>query len=99
MVWNDNMMVPKGSANKANAEAFMNFYYDPVNAAELAAYIWYVSPVTGAKEAVMDIAPELADSELIFPTEATLANAHIVKAFTEEEEAIVNQAVAAATGV
>jgi hypothetical protein len=47
----------------------------------------------------MDIAPELADSELIFPTDATLANAHIVKAFTEEEEAIVNQAVAAATGV
>ena len=99
MVWNDNMMIPKGSANKANAEAFMNYYYDPVNAAELAAYIWYVSPVTGAKEAVMDIAPELADSELIFPTEATLANAHIVKAFNEEEEAIVNQAVAAATGV
>ena len=99
MVWNDNMMIPKGSANKANAEAFMNYYYDPVNAAELAAYIWYVSPVTGAKEAVMDIAPELADSELIFPTEATLSNAHIVKAFTEEEEALVNQAVAAATGV
>jgi spermidine/putrescine transport system substrate-binding protein len=99
MVWNDNMLVPKGSANKANAEAFMNYYYDPVNAAELAAYIWYVSPVTGAKEAVMEIAPELAESELIFPTEATLANAHIVKAFNEEEEALVNQAVAAATGV
>jgi spermidine/putrescine transport system substrate-binding protein len=99
MIWNDNMMIPKAAANQANAEAFMNFYYDPVNAAELAAYIWYVSPVTGAREAVMDIAPELADSELIFPTEATLANAHIVKAFTEEEEAIVNQAVAAATGV
>jgi spermidine/putrescine transport system substrate-binding protein len=99
MIWNDNMLIPKGAANKANAEAWMNFYYDPVNAAELAAYIWYVSPVTGAKEAVADIAPELADSELIFPTDATLSNAHIVKAFNEEEEAVVNQAVAAATGV
>jgi len=99
MVWNDNMMVPKGAANKANAEAFMNYYYDPVNAAELAASVWYVSPVTGAKDAVMEIAPELADSELIFPTEATMSNAHITRAFTEEEEAIVNQAVAAATGV
>jgi spermidine/putrescine transport system substrate-binding protein len=77
----------------------MNFYYDPVNAAELAAYIWYVSPVVGAKEAVVDIAPELADSELIFPTEATLSNAHIVRSFTEEEEADVSQAVSAATGV
>jgi spermidine/putrescine transport system substrate-binding protein len=99
MIWNDNMLIPKGAANKANAESWMNFYYDPVNAAELAASIWYVSPVVGAKEAVADIAPELADSELIFPTEATLANAHIVRAFNEEEEAEVNQAVAAATGV
>ncbi|HEY7563846.1 MAG TPA: spermidine/putrescine ABC transporter substrate-binding protein [Acidimicrobiia bacterium] len=99
MIWNDNMMIPKGAANKANAEAFMNFYYDPANAAELAAAIWYVSPVVGAKEAVADIAPELADSELIFPTEATLSNAHIVRAFTEEEEAVVNDAVAAAMGV
>jgi spermidine/putrescine transport system substrate-binding protein len=99
MIWNDNMLIPKGATNKANAEAWMNFYYDPVNAAELAAYIWYVSPVSGAKEAVADIAPELADSELIFPTEATLSNAHIVKSFTEEEEAEVSQAVSAATGV
>jgi len=99
MIWNDNMMIPKGAVNKANAEAWMNFYYDPVNAAELAAFIWYVSPVVGAKEAVADIAPELADSELIFPTEATLSNAHLVKSFSEEEEAELNQAVAAATGV
>jgi spermidine/putrescine transport system substrate-binding protein len=99
MIWNDNMLIPKGAANKANAEAWMNFYYDPVNAAELAAYIWYVSPVVGAKEAVAEYAPELADSELIFPTEETLANAHIVRAFNEEEEARVNEAVSAATGV
>ena len=99
MIWNDNMLIPKGAVNKANAEAWMNFYYDPVNAAELAAYIWYVSPVVGAKEAVADIAPELEDSELIFPTEATLSNAHIVRSFTEEEEATVSQAVSAATGV
>jgi spermidine/putrescine transport system substrate-binding protein len=99
MIWNDNMLIPKGAANKANAEAWMNFYYDPVNAAELAAYIWYVSPVVGAKEAVAEIAPELADSELIFPTEATLSNAYIVRSFNEEEETKVNEAVSTATGV
>jgi spermidine/putrescine transport system substrate-binding protein len=93
------MLIPKGAANKASAEAWMNFYYDPVNAAELAAYIEYVSPVVGAKEAVAEFSPELAESELIFPTEETLANAHIVKAFNEEEEARVNEAVSAATGV
>ncbi|HKX74479.1 MAG TPA: ABC transporter substrate-binding protein, partial [Acidimicrobiia bacterium] len=99
MIWNDNMLIPKGAANKANAEAWMNHYYDPAIAAELAAYIWYVSPVVGAKEAVVEIDPELAEEPLIFPTEDLLANSHIVKSFTEEEEAVVNQAVAEATGV
>lgn len=99
MIWNDNMLIPKGAANKANAEAWMNHYYDPAIAAELAAYIWYVSPVVGAKEAVVEIDPELAEEALIFPTEDLLANSHIVKSFTEEEEAVVNQAVAEATGV
>jgi len=99
MIWNDNMMIPKGAANKANAEAWMNHYYDPVIAAELAAYIWYVSPVNGAREAVADIDPALAEEPLIFPTAELLANSHIVRAFNEEEEAIVNEAVAEAAGV
>lgn len=99
MIWNDNMMIPKGAANKANAEAWMNHYYDPPIAAELAAYIWYVSPVSGAREAVAEIDPALAEEPLIFPTEELLANSHIVRAFTEEEEAIVNTAVAEAAGV
>ncbi len=99
MIWTDNMLVPKGAANKANAEAWMNHYYDPAIAAELAAWVWYVTPVVGAKEAVAEIDDSLVDEELIFPSEELLANAYIVKAFTEEEEAVVNEAVAAATGV
>ncbi len=99
MIWNDNMLVPKGAANKANAEAWMNHYYDPEIAAELAAYIWYVSPVTGAREAVVAIDPALAEEPLIFPTADLLTNSHIVRAFSEEDEAIVNEAVAEAAGV
>ena len=53
----------------------MNFYYDPVNAAELAAWVNYICPVEGAKEEMEKIDPELADNQLIFPTETTLANA------------------------
>jgi spermidine/putrescine transport system substrate-binding protein len=98
-LWTDNMLIPKGAANKEGAEKWMNFYYQPDIAAELAAYIWYVSPVVGAKEAVMDIDASLAEEPLIFPTEDVLANAHIVRAFDEDEEAQVNEAVSAATGV
>jgi spermidine/putrescine transport system substrate-binding protein len=61
--------------------------------------VWYVSPVEGAKEAVADIDPALADEPLIFPTPELLANSYSVRSFTEEEEATVNEAVAAATGV
>ena len=99
MIWNDNMIVPKGAANKAGAEAWMNHYYAPDIAAELAAYIWYVSPVSGAREAVAAIDPTLADEPLIFPTAELLTNSHIVRTFTEEEEEIVNVAVAEAAGV
>ncbi|MCI0426209.1 MAG: spermidine/putrescine ABC transporter substrate-binding protein [Actinobacteria bacterium] len=98
-LWTDNMLVPKGAANKAGAEAWMDFFYQPEIAAQVAAYVWYVTPVEGALEAVMDIDPALAEEPLIFPTPEVLANAHITRAFTEEEEEIVNEAVSAATGV
>ena len=45
----------------------MNYYYDPEIAAEVAAYVNYISPVVGAKEAMVKIDPELADNQLIFP--------------------------------
>jgi spermidine/putrescine transport system substrate-binding protein len=98
-VGTDNMLILKGTENKANAEAWMNFYYDPAIAAQLAGGVWYVTPVEGAREAMESIDPELASEPLIFPTEELLANAHIVRAFTEEEETTVNEAMSAATGV
>jgi spermidine/putrescine transport system substrate-binding protein len=95
----DNMMIPKGAANKASAEAWMNFYYQPDVAAELAAYILYMSPVEGAREAIAEIDPALAEEPLIFPSSDVLANAHGVRSFTEEEELTVTEAFATAVGL
>ena len=95
----DNMLIPKGAANKANAEAWMNFYYQPDVAAELAAYILYMSPVEGAKEAIAEIDPALAEEPLIFPSSDVLATAHGVRSFTEEEERTVTEAFATAVGL
>ncbi len=50
-LWNDNFLIPIGSPRKANAEALINYYYDPVVAAEVAAWVNYITPVVGAKEA------------------------------------------------
>lgn len=99
MLWTDNMLIPKGAANKANAEAWMDFYYRPEVAAELAYWVWYVSPVDGAQEAMADIDPEFVDQPLIFPSEEIQANSFIFRALDEEEENTLNAAVAEATGV
>jgi spermidine/putrescine transport system substrate-binding protein len=95
----DNMLIPKGAANKANAEAWMNFYYQPDVAAEVAAYILFMSPVEGAREAIAEIDPALAEEPLIFPSADVLATAHGVRSFTEEEESTVTEAFATAVGL
>jgi spermidine/putrescine transport system substrate-binding protein len=82
----DSFVVPMGSAHKKNAEALINYYYDPVNAAELAAYVNYVTPVVGAKEEMLKADPELAENPLIFPSEEFLSNVFAFRALTGQEE-------------
>jgi spermidine/putrescine transport system substrate-binding protein len=72
-LWSDNFMIPMGSAHKANAEELINYYYDPAVAAQVAAYVNYITPVVGAQEEMMKIDPALASNPLIFPDAATLA--------------------------
>lgn len=85
-LWNDNFLVPIGSPRKANAEALINYYYEPEVAAEVAAWVNFITPVEGAKEAAMAIDPELAENQLIFPNAETLAQAHVFRALTGAEE-------------
>ncbi len=85
-LWNDNFLVPIGSSRKANAETLMNYYYEPEVAAEVAAWVNYITPVVGAKEAAAAIDPELAENQLIFPDEQTLSTAHIFRALSGAEE-------------
>jgi len=85
-LWNDNFLVPVGSSRKANAETLINYYYEPEVAAEVAAWVNYITPVVGAKEAAVAIDPELAENQLIFPNEETLSQAHIFRSLTPAEE-------------
>ncbi len=85
-LWNDNFIVPIGSPRKTNAEKLIDFYYDPEVAAEVAAWVNFITPVVGAKEAAAAIDPELAENPLIFPDEAFLENAHIFRSLSGAEE-------------
>jgi spermidine/putrescine transport system substrate-binding protein len=86
-IWSDAMMVPVGSTHKKNAERLIDYYYDPVVAAQLAAWVNYVCPVPAAQEELAKIDKSLARSPLIFPTESDLANIYISRDITAEEEA------------
>ena len=74
ITWSDNMVIPVGAPNPDAAYAFMDYVYDPANQAQIAAYNSYVTPVTGVQEIFEKDQPDLAKSELIFPTEDYQAN-------------------------
>jgi spermidine/putrescine transport system substrate-binding protein len=71
----DTMVIPTGG-DVYTASTFMNFFYDPKIAAQVEAYINYISPVKGTKEAITEIDPALAEDPLIFPTPEVLENIH-----------------------
>ncbi|MFI5691620.1 spermidine/putrescine ABC transporter substrate-binding protein [Kribbella sp. NPDC051586] len=73
MLWSDNMLVSNKATHKINAEALMNYYYEPEVAATLADWVNYICPVQGAKKAMETVDPDVVDDPLIFPDEATLA--------------------------
>ncbi|MCU1545526.1 MAG: spermidine/putrescine transporter substrate-binding protein [Homoserinimonas sp.] len=91
-IWNDNFVVPIGSTRKTNAESLINYYDQPEVAAEVAAWVNFITPVAGAKEAAMAIDPELAENQLIFPNDETLAKAKIFKTLDGTEESEYNSA-------
>ncbi len=72
MIWTDNMLIPTGGS-VPTASTYMNSVYDPAIAAQIAAYINYVTPVKGAKEELAKTNPELANNPLIFPDDDTLS--------------------------
>jgi spermidine/putrescine transport system substrate-binding protein len=69
MLWFDNMVIPVGAPNPAAALEFMNFVYEPEVQADIAEWVNYVTPVDGVQEILADKDPQLAENELIFPTE------------------------------
>jgi len=99
MLWSDNAMIPIKAVHKKAAEQFLNYVYDPTHQAQIEAYVNYVTPVEGTKEAIMDIDPALAENPLIFPDEATLAKAKVFKPLSEDEDRDFNELFQALIGV
>lgn len=98
-LWYDNLMIPKGAQHKYTAELYIDYYYRPDVAALVEAWVNYICPVKGAKEEILKIDESLAESELIFPSEATLAGVSRFKSLTEEDETYFNDQFSNLIGV
>jgi spermidine/putrescine transport system substrate-binding protein len=97
-LWTDNMLIPALAAHKKNGELIMNYYYDPKVAAEVAAYVQYISPVAGAQEAMASIDPALVENQWIFPDAATLDNSFVFMTLTAEQDIAYQRAFQKAIG-
>jgi spermidine/putrescine transport system substrate-binding protein len=98
IIWTDNMLIPKGAANKYTAELMMNYVYDPKVAAQIAAYVYYVSPVQGADEEIKALDPGAETNPLLFPTPEVVAKQHSFQALTVEQEELLNELYADLAG-
>lgn len=85
-LWSDNFIIPIGSHKKTNAEKLIDYYYDPEVAAEVAAWVNYITPVVGAQEAMEKIDPSLVDDQLIFPSEETLSMVKMFRTLSVAEQ-------------
>ena len=97
-LWSDNLVIPLGSPHKSNAEKLMDYYYDPAVAAEVAAYVNYICPVAGAREAMEAIDAELMENPLIFPDDEVLSRSQVFRALSAEEETRYNEEFQAVIG-
>ncbi len=76
MVWTDNMLIPLHARHPVDALKWMNFYYQPKIAAEVADWVNYITPVPAAKPILTGEDPAVGKSPLVFPTAAMNAKTH-----------------------
>jgi spermidine/putrescine transport system substrate-binding protein len=92
MLWADNLCIPKGAPNKRQAEAFIDFYYDPEIAAAVETSVKYVSPVKGVADIIAKTDPGFAKNPLAFPPADVMRRLHQFRGLDTSEESAWNAA-------
>ncbi|MET7360847.1 spermidine/putrescine ABC transporter substrate-binding protein [Streptomyces sp. NPDC005562] len=94
----DNLLVPIKARHKRNAERLIDYYYEPEPAARLAAYINYVCPVDGVRDALAKIDPDAAANPLILPDKEMKEKSRAFRSLTSKEETAYEEKFAKLTG-
>ncbi len=101
MSWYDTMVIPKGAPNAYAAADFMNFVYDPVQAAQLTYWVQFISPVKGVRDELVNMggdAAELADSPILFPSEEDAARLKVFADMPDEVDLAITERFLGITG-
>jgi spermidine/putrescine transport system substrate-binding protein len=94
-------MIPISSEKPDLASEWINFFYDPVNAARLTSFIQYISPVQGTADELIKLggdAAKLVDDPLVNPTPESLATLSIFGPLNEAEEILFDERFAEIQG-
>ncbi len=97
-LWWDTMVMPKGAQNRDAAAKWMDFVYDPVQAAQMTVWVQYQSPVKGVRDEVAKLDAELADNPLVFPDDETRKRLFAFAALDLDTEAEFEEAFSKITG-
>ena len=89
VLWADVMVMPKGSRHRREVAQWLNWVYDPVEAARIAAAVQYISPVEGVQQvlAKTPATAALARNPLMFPDAAEQQRLHMFGPLSDAEEA------------
>ena len=77
LIWSDNYLIPAGAHHRAAATRWIDFFYEPEEAARLTASVQYISPVQGVADELTKLggaAARLVDDPLVVPTPEFLAS-------------------------
>ena len=87
--WADVMLMPRGARHPEAVAQWLNWVYDPAQAARIAAQVQYISPVVGVREvlAADSTTAKLATNPLMFPGDAMDQRLHVFGPLGEMEEA------------
>lgn len=98
----DTMVMPTPSGRMDSVTAWMNYFYDPVNAARVAATVQYPTPVLGVQEEMRKSSDSttqaLAESVLLFPDEEVLASLSVFNVLDPDQEEKFDTRFAEITG-
>lgn len=90
ILWEDDMVVPRGAPHVEEAHEFIDFVHDAENNARIAEWVMYPTPNAAAKELLPQ---EIVENPAIFPPDAVLDRSEFALYQGEEIQQMLNDAM------